>query len=146
MPLPSSPLRRCLPLVIGILVFVAACGPGNQMAADDAALVNQLRASNGLRALPRSYELDLKAQTQAQAMANAGTIFHSSSLVSGVSPGWELIGENVAMAGSIAQAEAALEASPPHRENLLNPYFTEMGIGAVQAGNRVFVAQVFVQR
>ena len=62
-------------------------------------------------------------------MANAGTIFHSPSLVSGVSPGWQLIGENVAMAGSIAQAQAALEASPPHRENLLNPNFTEMGIG-----------------
>jgi uncharacterized protein YkwD len=146
MPLLSSPLRRCIPLVLGILVLVAACGPGNQMAADDTALVNQLRVNNGLGALPRSYELDLKAQSQAQAMANAGTIFHSPSLVSGVSPGWQLIGENVAMAGSIAQAEAALEASPPHRENLLNPHFTEMGIGAVQAGNLVFVAQVFVQR
>ena len=70
MPLRSSPLRRCIPLVLGILVLVAACGPGNQMAADDAALVNQLRVNNGLGALPRSYELDLKAQSQAQAMAN----------------------------------------------------------------------------
>ena len=146
MPMRSSPLRRCIPLVLGILVLVAACGPGNQMAADDAALVNQLRVNNGLGALPRSYELDLKAQSHAQAMANAGTIFHSPSLVSGVSPGWQLIAENVAVAGSIPQAQAALEASPPHRENLLNPYFTEMGIGAVQAGNQVFVAQVFVQR
>jgi len=145
MPL-SRPLRRALPLVLGILVIAAACGPGNTMAADDATMVNQLRGGNGLTQLPRRYELDLKAQAQADAMANAGTIFHSASLPSGVSPGWQLIGENVAMAGSIPAAEAALEASPPHRENLLNPYFTEMGIGATQRGNTVFVAQVFVQR
>jgi uncharacterized protein YkwD len=145
MPL-SSPVRRLLPLLIGFLVVAAACGQDNPMSSNDAVLVNQLRAAGGVSQLPRVYELDLKAQAQAQAMADAGTIFHSASLTSGVSPGWQLIGENVAMAGSIPQAEAALEASPPHRENLLNPYFTEMGIGAVQRGNLVFVAQVFVQR
>ena len=41
MPL-SRPLRRALPLVLGILVIAAACGPGNAMAADDATMVNQL--------------------------------------------------------------------------------------------------------
>ena len=142
----SSPLRRFLPLIGIVALVAAACAPDNSMAGDDAALVNQLRAGAGLGQLPRSYELDLKAQAQAQRMADAGTIFHSASLPSGVSPGWQLIGENVAMAGSIPQAESTLEASPPHRENLLNPYFTEMGIGAAQKGNMVFVAQVFVQR
>ena len=34
----------------------------------------------------------------------------------------------------------------PPRENLLNWAYSEMGIGAVQKGNRVYVAQVFVQR
>ena len=146
MPLSGS-LRRLPILVLGVLVLIsAACSPTNTMAADDAAMVNQLRVSNGIPALPRSYELDLKAQAHAQRMADAGTIFHSPSLTAGVSPGWQLIGENVAVAGSIHQAEAALEASPPHRENLLNPYFSEMGIGAVQRGTSVFVAQVFVQR
>jgi uncharacterized protein YkwD len=116
MPL-SSPLRRFLPLLLGFVVLVVACGQDNPMASSDALMVNQLRAGNGVPQLPRAYELDLKAQAQAQAMA-----------------------------GTIAQAEAALEASPPHRENLLNPYFTEMGIGAVQRGNLVYVAQVFVQR
>jgi hypothetical protein len=85
-------------------VIAAACGPGNTMAADDATMVNHLRGANGMGQLPRRYELDLKAQAQADAMANAGTIFHSASLPSGVSPGWQLIGENVAMAGSIPAA------------------------------------------
>jgi uncharacterized protein YkwD len=144
--LPSS-ARRVAVLALGILVLVAAaCASPNPLSSDDASRINQLRASSGLRQLPRALELDLKAQAQAQRMANANTIFHSSSLAGGVSPGWQLIGENVAMAGSVAQAQKALEASPPHRENLLNAYFTEMGVGAVQKGNLVFVVQVFVQR
>jgi len=145
MPL-SRTVSRVVPVIAaGVLIF-AACGPANPSAADDAARVNQLRASHAMRTLPRSLELDLKAQAQAQRMANAGTIFHSASLTSGVSPGWQMIGENVAVAGSIPAAEAALEASPPHRENLLNPYYTEMGTGAVQKGSAMFVCQVFVQR
>ena len=44
MPL-SRPLRRALPLVLGILVIAAACGPGNAMATDDATMVNQLRGA-----------------------------------------------------------------------------------------------------
>jgi uncharacterized protein YkwD len=146
MPQPSV-VRRCRYLGLAVAVLlIAACTTSNSSAADDAARVNQFRSAHGVHPLPRALELDLKAQVQAQRMANAGTIFHSVSLTSGVSPGWQLIGENVAVAGSIAQAEAALEASPPHRENLLDPYFTQMGIGAVQVGNRVFVVQEFVQR
>jgi uncharacterized protein YkwD len=140
-----SPVRRLFLLLAGVLV-VTACAISNPMSTDDAAMVNRFRAANGVRALPRALELDQKAQSHAQAMADAGTIFHSSNLPAGVSPGWEMIGENVAMAGSIAQAEAALEASAPHRENLLNAAFTEMGIGAAQSGRYVFVCQVFVQR
>ncbi len=143
----SSPLRRLLTAVVGLLILAtAACGGGNGLAAEDATLVNQYRAASGIAGLPRSYELDLKAQAQAQRMADANTIFHSTNLVAGVSPGWQLIGENVAMAGSVSQAQAALQASAPHRENLLNWAYNEMGIGAVQKGNRVYLAQVFVQR
>jgi uncharacterized protein YkwD len=145
MSLPSTVRRACLALA-GLVFLFTACSPSNPSAAQDAAEVNQFRSAHAVAQLPRSLELDFKAQTQAQQMANAGTIFHSASLPSGVSEGWQMIGENVAMAGSVTQAESALEASPPHRENLLNGYFTEMGIGAVQKGNRVFICQVFVQR
>jgi len=146
MPQPST-VRRCRYLGLAVAVLlIAACSTSNSSAADDAARVNQFRSTHGVHALPRALELDLKAQAQAQRMASAGTIVHSASLPSGVSPGWQMIGENVAVAGSVAQAEAALEASPPHRENLLDPYYTQLGVGAVQVGNRVFVCQVFVQR
>ena len=51
----SSPLRRLLTAVVGLLVLVAAaCGGGNGLAAEDATLVNQFRVANGIAPLPRS--------------------------------------------------------------------------------------------
>ena len=52
----SSPLRRLLTAVVGLLILVAAaCGEGNGLAAEDATLVNQYRVANGIPPLPRSY-------------------------------------------------------------------------------------------
>ena len=96
--------------------------------------------------LGRSGELNNKAQAQADRMANRGRIYHSTNLAAGVSPGWQLIGENVAVAGSIEQAQSALEASPGHLANMLNGGFTEVGIGVTNSNGRVYVVQVFVGR
>ena len=141
----NSTMRRSFAALVAVLVLVVvACGsPESNQAA---ALLNQFRARYQRPALPRSVELDIKAKNQAQSMANAGKIFHSSNLATGVSPGWMLIGENVAMAPSVSTAEKALEGSAPHRSNMLNPAFTEMGIGVVVRGGRVYLVQVFVQR
>ena len=142
-----KPVRRVLVVGVGLVVLLlAACATPVAGTVENHTQVNQVRGANGLGGLPRSLELDIKAQAQAQRMADANTIFHSASLTDGVSAGWMQIGENVAMAGSVGAAQAALEASPPHRENLLNPYYTELGIGVVQKGSYVFLVQVFVQR
>jgi uncharacterized protein YkwD len=125
------------------LVFTA-CNPAAED--QDFALVNSLRANNGLPALSRSGELNNKARAHADRMANRNRIFHSSNLASGVSAGWRIIGENVAVAGSIEQAQQALEASPGHLENMLNGEFTEMGVGVTVKNGRVYVVQVFVGR
>jgi hypothetical protein len=41
------------------------------------------------------------------------------------------IGENVARASSASEAHAMLLASPGHRDNIVNPRFTHVGIGVV---------------
>jgi uncharacterized protein YkwD len=131
--------------LVAILILVAsACDTAERSQA--ASLLNQYRARYGLPGLIRSGELDNKAQAHAQAMANAGRIFHSPNLAVGVSPGWSLIGENVAVAPSVASAQRALEGSAPHRVNMLNRQFNYMGIGVVVTASRVYVVQVFVQR
>jgi uncharacterized protein YkwD len=45
------------------------------------------------------------------------------------------MGENLAMAPSVRQAQDLLMASPPHRENILKPEYDRVGIGVVVAPN-----------
>jgi uncharacterized protein YkwD len=130
-------------VVVAGLTLVA-CNPAAEDA--DYAMVNTLRANSGLAQLGRSAELNGKARAQADRMASRGRIYHSSNLAAGVSPGWRLIGENVAVAGSIEEAQQALEQSPGHLANMVNPEFTEMGVGVTVSRGRVYVVQVFVGR
>jgi uncharacterized protein YkwD len=51
-------------------------------------------------------------------------------------------GENIAYHRDEETAEAALEASPGHRRNMLDPSFTRVGIGAVAVS---IYGEAFVQ-
>jgi uncharacterized protein YkwD len=139
--------RRIVVAVIALVTLAtAACGQLSPQETSAGNLLNGFRGQYGLPALPHSPELDAKAHAQAERMAAAGRIFHSTNLADGVSPGWQLIGENVAMAPSVEVAQDALQKSQAHRDNMLNPAYNQMGIGVVVKDGRVYVAQVFVQR
>ncbi len=133
-----------LAVIMSGTLLLTACNP--QLEDRDAALVNALRKRVAVPALVRSAELNNKARAQADRMANAGRIFHSTNLASGVSPGWTLIGENVAVAGSLESAQAALEKSPGHYANMTNRKFKQIGIGVTVKNGKVYVVQVFVAR
>ncbi|MFN8023255.1 MAG: CAP domain-containing protein [Acidimicrobiales bacterium] len=126
-------------------MVLSAC---NTTPAEDTntAAINAVRAAVGLPELTRVPELDAKAKAQADRMAKKGTIFHSSNLASGVTEGWAQIGENVALAGSVEDAQRALEASPGHYENMVNPAFNQVGIGITVRNGITYVVQVFVSR
>lgn len=125
-------------------LFLSACNP--ELEDTDAGLINQLRSSVGVGELTRAADINLKAQLHADLMAQNGTIFHSADLSDGVSPGWTAIGENVAAAGSIEAAQRALEQSPDHYENLVNPDFKELGVGVTVRNGTVYLVQIFVGR
>lgn len=147
----SSPRSRRTPAAIVMIVIamasmvLSAC---NTTPAEDTntAAINAVRAAVGLPELTRVPELDAKAKAQADRMAKKGTIFHSSNLASGVTEGWAQIGENVALAGSVEDAQRALEASPGHYENMVNPAFNQVGIGITVRNGITYVVQVFVSR
>lgn len=130
-------------VAIGTLVL-GACNSADE--STNYSAINSLRSSVGVPALARSGELDAKARKQAERMAKRGSIYHSTNLAAGVSPGWTLIGENVASAGTVEDAQGALVASPPHYENLTNPAFTEVGVGVYAKNGTVYVVQIFVAR
>jgi len=142
----ESPRRAILSVTVLALValVLTACQPESE--SSNVTAINQLRASVAAPELSRVGELDAKARAQADRMAKRGSIFHSTNMGAGVSPGWRIIGENVASAGSLEAAQAALEASPPHYQNLTNPAFNQVGTGVTVKNGVYYVVQVFVSR
>jgi uncharacterized protein YkwD len=156
-------VRRALFSVLaGTLVFgVAACNPRRSVSAPVAAqafapsadsdqvlsLLNGFRAANGLPALAVAGDATAKAQQHSDEMAAALNLFHSSDLAAGIQPGWSMLGENVGVGGSAAQLESMFEASGPHRENMLNGAYNQVGVGVTHGGDgRLYVTQFFVAR
>ena len=147
-----------LPLASDSVAQVSAaggvgCQPGAEFQLRD--LMNGFRAVYGRPALPLSAELNKKAQAWADTMMLENRMHHSSDvapLSSGISPGWQGIGENVAYnSAGLAAAEIALENSAPHRKNLLGQQsfgdYTEMGVGISRGPNGIiWVTQLFVRR
>ncbi|MBE9010682.1 CAP domain-containing protein [Pseudanabaenaceae cyanobacterium LEGE 13415] len=102
-------------------------------------LTNQFRAENGLAPLTPNPELQSAAQGHSEAMAELDFFSHDGIDGSDLSDrtraeGYSarLIGENIA-AGQPTPETVVQDwiDSPGHRENLLRPEFTEIGVGFV---------------
>jgi len=111
-----------------------------------AELVNQARAEANLPPLVVSAELTQASRTWTEQMASSFGLVHDPGLA--VPPGARLAGENVAYRTTDADVGANLHAqfmaSQGHRENVLEPAYTTMGIGVVQSGDRTWVTERFV--
>lgn len=118
-------------------------------------LANVDRESNNLHGLTVSPVLQEAAQLKANDMAAKGYFAHNSP--DGVTPwhwfeeagyGFSFAGENLAVYFSdSAELERAWMNSPLHRANILNSYFTEIGIatakGTYHGRETVYVVQEF---
>jgi len=100
------------------------------------------RVSQGLAPLRANGYLVGVARIRSQDMATNNYFAHTSpvtgdtafSLMDAYGVPYDWAGENLAMnnypaAECVGVADQALWDSPPHRENILNPNYTEMGIG-----------------
>jgi hypothetical protein len=106
--------------------------------------INQLRASKGLGALAVDSNLSSVAQGWAQHMGEAGAISHRSSLASGITIDWRLLGENVGHAPDVDQMMTAFINSPAHYKNLVEGSFNYIGVGTVRtADGMLFSAHEF---
>jgi uncharacterized protein YkwD len=134
--------RRVVAVVVGLVLLLAssACTPEEKASFT---AVNTLRETHGLRWLDWNEAAYDKAVAWSNHMADEGRLSHST-LSDGVPAGWRILGENVAYAGSVAAAMQALEHSPPHLANILNPKFTSVAIGVVHRDGRFWVTEVFI--
>jgi uncharacterized protein YkwD len=102
-------------------------------------LTNYVRAQNQVPPLNESPALMEGAQLHSQDMARLDQMLHDipgvglSSLpdrAAYVHYSYQLLGENIAYnQADAASAVASWMNSPPHRENMLNPSFTDIGVG-----------------
>jgi uncharacterized protein YkwD len=105
-------------------------------------LINGLRGANGVAALQSDGGLVAYARSWARHMAEVGAPSHSNfrSLVGT----WTVVGENIALGPSVSWIFNGLSNSPTHYANMVNPYFTHMGIGVwVDASGAMWTVHVF---
>lgn len=108
------------------------------------AAVNAVRKRAGLRLLKADPELERAAQAHAEDMLRRGYFGHKSPSGTTVrersrSAGydWRTIGENIAEGQlSVDEVMDTWMRSPGHRKNILNPAFTELGVGLTTGRSR----------
>lgn len=115
------------------------------------ALLNADRTAYGLAPLRVNAKLTSLAQYYAQDMINRNFFSHNNP--EGQTPfdrmkAWGIrfgyAGENLAINSSVAAAEKAFINSSGHRANILNPKYTQVGIGVRQnQKGQVYVVQEF---
>ncbi|MCC7420444.1 MAG: CAP domain-containing protein [Planctomycetaceae bacterium] len=116
-------------------------------------LTNQERTRAGLATLTVNDTLMTLAQEQSDRMANANTMSHEVNGLSfmqritssNYNPAYA--GENIAFGQATPEeVVTAWMNSPGHRANILNPNFTEIGVGVAQGSNgALYWTQIFGQ-
>ena len=108
-------------------------------------LINDERTARGLKPLAVQSDLVTGARLQADAIRDAGRLFHNPDLSSVVDSGWMKLGENVGYGSTVTGLHAAFMNSTGHRANILDSNYTHVGLGVVVDGDKIWVAQVFMQ-
>jgi hypothetical protein len=111
--------------------------------------VNAQRAAAGVAPLQAQGWAQGVAAAHSVDMADSGSIYHNMTGYMAVghgAMGATFLGENVAVGTGLDYAESALINSPPHRQNILDPRFNYVGIGAAtDASGQVYVTEDFAQ-
>jgi uncharacterized protein YkwD len=107
--------------------------------------MNTARSVHGAVVLDRGWRLRTMADEHSRQMANAGRIFHTTSLGSRLTfVSWNVAGENVGAGGSMWRLYEAFMDSQGHRENILESRFRRVGIGVYASDGFLWVTMIFV--
>lgn len=106
------------------------------------AMIAHERSARRLPALRYDATLTAVARRHAVAMATATDAFANPRLTTSVA-GWKTLGENVARAGSLADAHRQFMTTASERANVLGRGYVTVGIGVATFAGRVYVVEVF---
>ena len=106
------------------------------------ARIAQARSSRGLGSLAFAEDLQTVARRHAQRMADQGEPGHNPNLGSEVQD-WEIVAENVGVGPDVDAIHEAFMDSTEHRDIILHPDLTQIGLGVVQTPDgRLWVVEV----
>ncbi|UFJ43184.1 SafA/ExsA family spore coat assembly protein [Brevibacillus humidisoli] len=117
-------------------------------------LVNQERAKHGLKPLKANWELSRVARVKSQDMRDRRYFSHQSptygspfEMMKAFGVSYMAAGENIAAGQTSPQAVMrSWMNSPGHRQNILSPQYTEIGVGYAQGGSyRHYWTQMFIR-
>jgi cysteine-rich secretory family protein/putative peptidoglycan binding protein len=132
-------------LVLAALVTGAATArPAGASTVEDSftSKLNHERSARGVPRLATRSDLVAVARAQAGRMASRNRLYHNPNLTMDVR-NWRWVGENVGYGPSSTSVHRAFMNSAPHKANILDRDYTEIGIGVVVRDGRVWVAEVF---
>ncbi|MEA2498272.1 MAG: hypothetical protein QOH26_677 [Actinomycetota bacterium] len=106
--------------------------------------INEVRRAAGRGALRLDPELSRAARYHTWQMAHKDVLYHTpADRLKRRVTNWVVLGENVGVGGSVQSLHDAFMNSPAHKDNIMLPGFTYVGIGASQRGNRLWVTVIF---
>ena len=115
---------------------------------DEAAFVealNRIRADVDLPALTVNHQLSDLARIHTEHMAGAGEIAHATPISAGYEGPWTKLGENVGVGAEVEDLVDAFVASPGHYANIVDPAFTEIGVGVVRRSDALYTTHRFLE-
>ena len=113
-------------------------------------LINEIRAKNGLKALTANWELSRVARYKSQDMVDRRYFSHTSptygspyQMMKNFGISFRTAGENIAYGYQTPKAVVnGWMNSSGHRANILNPSYTQIGVGYVASGH--YWTQMFI--
>ena len=147
-------MRRALAVLLAVVVLAVVPAPAPAAAeapspiAELLARLNDERTERGLAPVALREDVSDIAGQHSIAMSSEQGLRHNDDWFTPSTKsrvGARTVGENVAYAGSVAEAHAVLMASAEHRAIILDPRWTAVGLGAVDDGSLWWITQDFLQ-
>lgn len=130
--------------------------PNNIVSADELEMleyINEERTKAGVSPLQMDTEVAKVAQIKSQDMVDNNYFSHTSptygspfDMMKDFDISFKAAGENIAINSTVIGAHNAFMNSQGHRENILNPNYTHVGIGIVENGSGITVTQMFISK
>jgi hypothetical protein len=114
----------------------------DQAEAQFVARLNSERTSRGLAPLAVAGDMAAIARQHSADMAAAGHPYHDPNIRSEVQ-NWQVLGDNVGSGASVDNIHAGFMNSQIHRDEILEPRYTQVGVGGYWAGNVLYVTEIF---